>query len=87
MAVTDPDAVDTYGRRYVFATLDQHVVSLDTRLDWTLTPRLSIQLYLQPLVVSGNYDEFKEFARPGNSSSRSTAATEARSPEPRRAPT
>ena len=31
----------------------------------TLTPRLSIELYLQPLVVSGNYDEFKEFARPG----------------------
>jgi uncharacterized protein DUF5916/cellulose/xylan binding protein with CBM9 domain len=50
--------------RYVFATLDQHVVSLVTRIDWTFTPRLSLQLYAQPLVVSGAYSGFKEFLRP-----------------------
>lgn len=64
-AVTDPDAVATYGRRYVFASLDQRVVSLVTRCDWTVSPRLSLQLYVQPLVVSGHYSQYKEFREPG----------------------
>jgi hypothetical protein len=63
-AVRDPDAVDTYGRRYVFSTLDRDVTSLVTRADWTFTPRLSLQLYLQPLVDAGEFSEFKEFRRP-----------------------
>ncbi len=50
--------------RYVFATLDQNTMSLVTRLDWTFTPRLSLQLYAQPLVVSGKYSDFKEFLHP-----------------------
>ena len=63
--VPDASATATYGSRYVFATLDQRVVSLVTCADWTLTPRLSFQLYLQPLVVSGAYSSFKEFRAPG----------------------
>jgi hypothetical protein len=64
-AVPDPDAADTYGQRYVFASLAQHTISLETRLDWTLTPRLSLQLWMQPLVVTGDYMSFKEFRQPG----------------------
>ena len=64
-AVPDGDATATYGTRYVFATLDQRIASLVTRVDWTMTPRLSLQLYVQPLVVSGDYSSFKEFRRPG----------------------
>jgi hypothetical protein len=60
----DPDATSTYGSRYVFATLDQRVASLVTRVDWTFTPRMSLQLYVQPLVVSGSYVDFKEFTTP-----------------------
>ncbi len=62
--VTDPLATATYGRRYVFANLEQRTLSLVTRADWTLTPRLSFQLYLQPLVVSGAYTHFKEYREP-----------------------
>jgi hypothetical protein len=62
--VPDAAATATYGRRYVFATLDQRTLSLVTRVDWTLTPRLSLQLYLQPLVVSGGYSHFKEYRAP-----------------------
>jgi hypothetical protein len=64
MRVADPGATATYGRRYVFSTLDQKTVSLVTRMDWTFTPRLSLQLYVQPLIVSGDFSEFKEFAQP-----------------------
>ena len=60
----DPAATGTYGRRYVFSTLDQRVASLVTRVDWTFTPRMSLQVYLQPLVVSGHYSDFKEFKSP-----------------------
>ena len=63
---TFADAADlaTFGQRYVFATLDQRLAEIDTRVDWTLTPKLSFQLYLQPLVVSGHYSLFKELDAP-----------------------
>jgi hypothetical protein len=32
-----------------------------TRINWILSPRLSIQLYAQPLISSGDYSGFKEF--------------------------
>jgi hypothetical protein len=63
-AQADPQATGTFGTRYVFATLDQRVASLVTRFDWTFTPRMSVQLYVQPLVVSGRYTDFKEFKAP-----------------------
>ena len=63
--VTDADAAATFGRRAVFATLDQRELALDTRLDWTFTPTLSLQLYVQPLISTGAYGDIKEFARPG----------------------
>jgi len=63
--VADPTATATYGARYVFATLNQTTLSLTTRLDWTFSPRVSLQLYLQPLVSSGAYSDYKEFLTPG----------------------
>lgn len=59
-AVRDSLAVNTYGHRYVFAGLSQTTVSLETRLDWTFAPTLSLQLYAQPFVASGNYRNFGE---------------------------
>src|SRR5207247_10040537 len=52
-AISDPTATATYGKRYVFADLEQRTFALETRLDWTLTSRLSFQLYLQPFIASG----------------------------------
>jgi hypothetical protein len=63
-AISDPAATATFGTRYVFSTLDQRVMSLVTRFDWTFRPRLSMQVYLQPLVVTGHFSQFKEFAAP-----------------------
>jgi uncharacterized protein DUF5916 len=62
--VADPIASATFGSRYVFATLDQHEVSMITRLDWTFTPALSLQIFLQPLISAGDYSDLKEFAQP-----------------------
>jgi hypothetical protein len=63
-AVPDPAAATTFGTRHVFATLDQREVSMITRMDWTFTPKLSLQLFLQPLISAGDFTELKEFVRP-----------------------
>jgi hypothetical protein len=60
----DALATATYGHRYVFAGLDQTTVSASVRLNWIFTPRLSLEVYSQPLVSSGAYRGFKELARP-----------------------
>jgi hypothetical protein len=60
----DPLASATYGHRYVFADLDQTTVSASVRLNWIFTPRLSLEMYAQPLLSSGRYTGFKGLARP-----------------------
>ncbi len=63
-AVEDPLATRTYGSRYVFSDLNQTTLSLDTRVSWTFTPRMSLQLFLQPFLASGAYSGYKELHRP-----------------------
>jgi len=45
---------------YVFGYLHQTTVSATLRLNYTITPTLSIQLYAQPFVSAGAYTSFKE---------------------------
>ncbi|MEO7043547.1 MAG: DUF5916 domain-containing protein [Gemmatimonadaceae bacterium] len=61
---TDPTATAFYGHRYVFAYLKADTWSLDTRINWTFTPNLTLQLYAQPYFSSGAYSSFREFAAP-----------------------
>jgi hypothetical protein len=58
-AVNDPEATETFGRRYVFGELRYSQLSVETRVDWTFTPRLSLQVFAQPLIADGEYREFK----------------------------
>lgn len=62
--VDDPTAAAFYGRRYVFADIEQRTLSMSTRLNWTFTPEMSLELFLQPFVSSNDYSRFKEFAAP-----------------------
>ena len=48
----------------MFATLDQTQLAILARLDWTFTPRLSFQLFLQPLIAAARFSDLKELARP-----------------------
>ena len=63
-SVADPLVARTYGRRYLFADLDQITVSLDTRLNVTFSPALTLELWLQPLIGSGAFDRVKELRQP-----------------------
>ena len=62
--VDDPLMAETYGARYVFGRIDQRTLASEIRLNWIFTPRLSLQAYLQPFIAVGQYDKFKELARP-----------------------
>ena len=64
-AIVDPLAVKTFGTRYVFGVLDQKQVSTTFRLNWTFTPKLSFQLYMQPFLSAGAYTSIMELAQPG----------------------
>jgi len=50
----------------VFAHIDQTTVALTQRLNYTMSPNLSLQLYAEPFVSGGAYDKFKELADPRN---------------------
>jgi len=60
----DSLAVNTYGKRYVFSDLNQKTLSASIRMNWSFTPTLSLQVYLQPLIAIGKYSQFKELAKP-----------------------
>ncbi|HMA39070.1 MAG TPA: DUF5916 domain-containing protein [Gemmatimonadales bacterium] len=62
--VTDPTAATFNGVRYVFSDLRQNAVSMDTRFNVTFTPNLTLELFLQPLIASGHYSRYKQFAAP-----------------------
>ena len=49
--------VDTH---YVFGRIDQKTSSLSIRVNYTIRPTLTLQLYGQPFVSAGDYSNFKE---------------------------
>jgi hypothetical protein len=63
-SVPDPTADRTYAARYVFSNLDQTTLSMGTRISWTFTPRVSLQLFVQPFMSSGEYSGYKELHEP-----------------------
>ena len=60
--VSDPTADHTFGGRYVFGLLDQSQLTMTTRVSLILTPRVSVQVFAQPLLAVGEYSSFKELA-------------------------
>jgi hypothetical protein len=54
----------TYGRRYIFAFLDQSVFTSVVRMNYALKPDLTLEMYGEPFAVSGRFDRFGELPRP-----------------------
>ena len=63
-SVPDDLAATTFGRRYVFAELEQSELALATKLNVTFTPALSLEVYARPFVGSGRFANLKELAAP-----------------------
>ena len=60
----DVSATRTYGRRWLFAALEQSTLSASLRVDYSLTPNLSIQFYAQPYITTAHYRDFKGLDAP-----------------------
>jgi hypothetical protein len=61
--VTDSDAAffePTYGDRYLFGDLLRHSFSMETRINVAFSPKLSLQLFAQPLVSTGEYLAYRQ---------------------------
>jgi hypothetical protein len=61
----DPTATRTYGARYLFSTIDQTTLSVETRLNVTFSPALSLQVFAQPFIASGDFGDLAELREPG----------------------
>lgn len=53
---------------YTFAALDQKTLSLTSRINYTATPTLSLQIYAAPFVSRGEYSNWRELKNPRASS-------------------
>jgi|WetSurMetagenome_2_1015567.scaffolds.fasta_scaffold05443_5 hypothetical protein len=51
---------DSSQPRYIMATLDQKTVSLSLRVEYNVTPELSVQYWGQPFISTGKYTGFKK---------------------------
>jgi len=60
----DETAVEMLGCRHIVAQMERKTVSAELRVDYTFTPKLSFQAYLQPYMTVGKYSRFKEFSEP-----------------------
>ena len=49
---------------FVFAQLRQMTTLATVRVNWTFSPRLSLQVYAQPFLSSGRYSEYKDVDAP-----------------------
>jgi hypothetical protein len=54
----------TFGRRYIFAFLDQSVFTSVVRLNYAIKPDLTLEMYGEPFAISGRYKEFGELPNP-----------------------
>lgn len=63
-SVGDSLASATFGRRHVFATLDQATLSVGLRANVAMSPTLTFESYVQPFVSSGDYGALKELSAP-----------------------
>jgi hypothetical protein len=50
--------------RNVFGRLDQRTLSINTRINATFTPTLTLELFAQPFLASGRYNNLGEYTAP-----------------------
>ena len=61
------DALDggseaTFGRRYIFATVERSRIATQFRFNYALHPDLTLQTYVEPFAASGRFLDFGELA-------------------------
>jgi hypothetical protein len=55
---------ETFGKRYVFGTIERRELAVQVRMQVVFTPDLALDLYAEPFASSGRYARFGELPRP-----------------------
>jgi hypothetical protein len=55
---------ETFGTRYVFASLDRSTVYARLRASLAINPNIGFEFYAEPFAASGSYEDFGELAAP-----------------------
>lgn len=58
---------ETFGSRYIFATLDRHTVSAQFRVNYAFSTDLSLEGYFEPFASTGTYSDYGELMTPRES--------------------
>jgi hypothetical protein len=66
VATVDGGRPETYGRRYIFSTIERTTISTQLRLNYAFTPDLTLEAYAEPFAASGHYSAFGELPRGGS---------------------
>jgi hypothetical protein len=56
--------VTTDTAHYTFANLNQRTFSMNVRVNYTVSPTLSLQIYAQPFMTGGDYTDWKDLSNP-----------------------
>ncbi len=62
----DDGPASTFGRRYVFGRIDRTTIAAQFRFNYSFTPDLSLELYAEPFVASGEYSNIGELRAAGS---------------------
>lgn len=54
------------GDKYIVGALTRHITSMDIRIEFSITPDLSLQYWGQPFIYSANYSRFADVVDAGN---------------------
>lgn len=86
--VFDGGSAATFGRRYVFGSIDYSEVSAQFRVNYAFTPDISLEAYAEPFAASGTYAGFGELEDTGSRNLRiygtdGTTIEESTGPAPR----
>jgi hypothetical protein len=65
VATLNGGRAETYGRRYVFSSIDRTTLSSEIRMGFTLRPDLNVDIYTEPFASSGRYFGLGELRRGG----------------------
>ncbi len=63
-SVNDLQYVEAIDDHYVLAHIDMDVVSVTGRVNYCITPEMSLQVYAMPFVAAGRYSDYREVVSP-----------------------
>jgi hypothetical protein len=64
VSTLDEGRAETFGRRYVFSSIDRSTYSMQFRLGYTFRPDMNLDVYAEPFAASGRYYGPGELAAP-----------------------